>query len=248
MALQLFDLDDVEMQLTSHHKDLMNCVFYRVSTCRDQVVPYICNNHAALFGLEYRMVNYTNGENESWTRYVTYAVSTGSICIPTFEGADRAVNANDVRAFTLNISNQFPNINVRKLDRVLETLLGINTVSLDNCIRTWLDEASTRLIYRTADGPRVYEGSLPLLHRILFSYCKPSNVQSGRSYIYSIPNLIITQDDITKKKAFVVPNKSILLKMTDKPNCVATPLVLEAIRVITDAPTLRSFNPINVNC
>lgn len=223
-----------------------SCAFAGVSPCRDQVAPRICNGHAEYFGLTYRTVTYHNGDNETWTKIVTYISAVSSLHIPLFLDATHKVLLNEIRAFAINTQSNFPNIRIEEFQDRIACLMGLNAFgNSQDCYLSWLDDATSTVVVRRS-GSIQFLNELPALHRILFSCSEASNIRNtdANTYTYLVANVSLTYNEASGSFAFVVPNKSIVLKWTNRPNCVATPLVLDSIRLSNKKTQDRVFAPI----
>lgn len=228
------------------------CVFKDIGPCRDLVNPRICNGHAEYFGLTYRIVTYHNGNNETWTKLVTYVSAVSSLYIPLFLDSTNKVLLSEIRAFAINTQSSYPNIRVEEFQERLACMMGITAfANIQDCHTSWLEDPTSTLVVRK-NGNIQFFNDLPLLHRILFGCSDASNVRNtdAGTYTYLVANVSLTYNEATASYAFVIPNKSILLKWTNKPNCVATPVVLDAIRESNKKIQDRVFTPINnrVSC
>lgn len=228
------------------------CVFQGVSPCHDQINERICNAHAELFGLTYRVVSYHNGDNEAWTKVVAYISDTSSLNIPLFIDYNNKILVQEIRAFAINKQNIFPNINVELFQERIACLMGLNAfgTTLD-CHTSWLDDPTASIILRR-NGELSFFNEVPPLHKILFACVEASNIRNvdAGTYVYLIANVSLTYNEATSTYAFVMLNKNSILKWTNKPNCVATPVVLDATRASNYRVQDRVFTPINnpFNC
>lgn len=228
---------------------LKSCAFSGVSPCRDQVAPRICNGHAEYFGLTYRIVTYHNGDNETWTKIVMYISAVSSLHIPLFLDASNKILLNEIRAFAINTQSNFPNIRLEEFQDRIACLMGLNAFGNNqDCHLSWLDEPTSTVVVRRS-GTIQFLSELPPLHRILFSCAEASNIRNTEAgtYTYLVANVSLTYNEASGSFAFVVPNKSIVLKWTNRQNCVATPLVLDSIRLANQKSQDRIFTPISDN-
>lgn len=232
--------------LINEHKN-KTCVFKGVSACGDHVSHLICNNHAGLFGIIYKVANYKNGDNNVWTKIVTYISTNANLSIPLFQDSYAKILASDIRSFALNVCNINQNINVDEFQNRIACLMGVNIfTNLEDSKKCWLDDPLTEIILRKVDEePKAFRG-IPLLHKILFHYTSPSVIRNPKSgsQTYLVTNLSLTYNHANDRYSFEVPNGSCVLKWTENENCVATPIVLDAIRVISEQNEDRTFKPI----
>lgn len=237
-------------QQLSTYNPAKTCIFSGVSRCEDRVSPLICNRHAAIYGLINIVAHYHDGDNNSWSKIVTYAHSTSNINIPLFTDSNNKVNMNEVSAFCINAHNNFPDINYERLIRCMTSLLEIDATScFIDCSKSWYDDIGSFLLVKNNTGSIQFFKELPLLHKCLFYFINASTIRNikAESETYLVPNLVLTRSDSDDTYAFTVPNKKLLLKYTDKPNCVATPLVINGIREISYKQTDRVYKPITTN-
>lgn len=221
------------------------CRFKDVSPCRDQVSKHICNEHARIFGLAYRVVSYTNGNNDCWSSIESYICSNSNFHLPLFIDTNCEVLMSEIQSFALAACNTFPNIKLKGLEDAIACLMNLSAYDNNCTFGGWLDDENTRLIVQNQDGVQGLS-YIPPLHRLLFHHSKPSLTRNSvdGSQIYLVPNVSL-QYDVSNSTAatyhFVVPNKEYVLKYTDNPDCVATPLVLNAIRKNTAKQITRKF-------
>nr|WOJ45344.1 vp39 [Apis mellifera nudivirus] len=233
-----------------------SCRFKDVSPCRELVSNFICNEHAAIFGLTYKTASYQNGNNDVWTNIETYISSSANFSLPLFLDPSGEILTSEIHAFALAACNSFPNIRVEALKNVIACYMGMNAYDTNCSYGGWLDEDSTRIIVQDNNNMVKTLNYLPALHKMLLHYTKPSTVRNtaNDSQIYLVPNLSLQYDINNSTQAtyqFIVPNKKILLKWTNKPDCVATPIVLNAIRENAPKHRVRAFKPLsnaNVVC
>lgn len=222
------------------------CLFNKVSACRTQISKYICNEHASLFGLTYKLANYQNGHNDAWTSIDMYISAPSNLNIPLFVDARGEVLTSEIHAFAISACINYPNINVEELENVIGYLLGLTAFENRHTFDGWLEDRSTKIIVQDNGVVRSLS-QLPALHRMLFHYAKPStivNVDASQTYL--IPNVSLEYDTANTNSAtyrFVMVNRALTLKYTNKSDCVATPVVLNAIRENTTEPKSRAFKP-----
>lgn len=223
------------------------CYFREVSQCGDHVSRFICNAHAAMFGLIYRMVNYQDANNDSWSRIETYVSSPASFNIPLFKDRNGEILLSEIYSFALSVENSFPEVRVGRLRDTISCLMGITAYECTT--NGWLNDPNTRVIVQDADSVKV-TNTLPTLHKLLFYYAKPSLVRNVRNdtHVFLVPNVSLQYDTTNPSVAtyhFVIPSKKTMLKWTDRPNCVATSVVLNAVRVTGESQQVRFFKPIS---
>ncbi|ATY70230.1 OrNV vp39-like protein [Tomelloso virus] len=228
------------------------CIFQGVGSCdnRDHVSHLICNAHAAMFGLVNRLVSYHDGENNTWTKIVTYALSTSNINIPLFLDSKNNILMSEINAFAINVCNNYPNFKVNDLASRIACLMGLNMSSIqDICKKSWFDDYDSALIIRNNTGQMQYFKDLPQMHKCLFYFINASNIKNPKSNVesYLISNLSLTRNDSSDTYSFLIPNKQNMLKYNGKPDCAATPLVLDGIRIVSDYIGDRSFRPLAGN-
>lgn len=223
------------------------CIFEGVSPCRDQVSHVICNAHSRLFGLIHKSNSYRNDSGLEWVKINVYAMSQNSLTIPMFIDNYNKVLMSEIKNFTMNVCNKNPNIRVDVLQDRIAHLVGINLFGPDlECEPSWLSEASTNVLIHKRDD-NAFLTELPQLHRLLLFYANPSNIknESTGSGVYLIPNLTVVLNEQSNMFTFVVPTPNILLKYTDDSGCVATPLVIDALRVRKIMTSDRIYQPVH---
>lgn len=236
-------------QPTNVKQNIKTCILEGVSPCRDHVSHLICNAHAAIFGLVYKTASYHDGNNDIWSKIVTYNGSSNNISIPLFLNSKRDILVGEIYTFCVNACNTFTGIKVEALVSKISCLMGIRLSNGAECNMSWFDDINSALIIRNNSGDVQYYKDLPQLHKCLLYFVNASNIRNvnANSETYLIPNLSLTKNESSDTYSFVVPNKKGVLKYTDKPDCVATPLVLDGIRDITQFVGDRTFSPINNN-
>lgn len=233
--------------VTRRH-DNNSCLMSSLGNCKGNVSPYICNNHYRFFGLVNQLVHYTDGENETVSRVVTYACSVNNLSIPLFLDDTGKVLLNEIHSFSANVAHNFPNTNADDLSNIIACNLGLSAQE-DVCkLGGWLDDVSSEVILHDVNAGEVRSTKdLPKLHRILFHYTLPSMTynESTHSHVYFVDNIGLIRCPVTGRYKFSLLNKQNVLKYTDHPNCVATPLVLTAKHRITTGSQDRVFRQLN---
>ena len=222
------------------------CIFKAVSACNDYVHPLICNAHANLFGLQFEFASYCNGNNDVWSRIVTYVTANNTLNIPLFLSREGKILISEIRAFALTTCNTFPNINIDKFQEIISCNVGLNPFQGDCRLGGWLDEPATRVLCNDENNTiRIIEG-LPRLHKILFQFTIPSIVKNtaDNREIYSIPNVWLVANSASDTYNFTLFNKEIFLKRTERDFNVATPVVLMAISERSYSNNDKTFTPI----
>lgn len=222
------------------------CIFAKVSSCSDHVSKYICNTHARLFGLEYARADYTNGENQSWSRINAYYVGPAAIKIPLFLNQNNQIDTGAINDFALNAIATSGIPETSELGDAISCLVGFNAIQRDCKIQSWLDESgATLLVNRRSKGTVEYINTIPALHKYLFAHTKPSVVKNAETGGESItPSTLGLVVDESNRLHFEMMNPKTFCKMTDSPNCVATPITLLAIRTLPKQTTVNSFTKI----
>lgn len=230
-----YNQDDTEKKGT--------CRFKEVSLCRDHVSKYICNGHAELFGITYKLQNYLDANNNAWSRIISYICSSSSFNLPLFVEESGEISISEIHSFALSVCATHPNIKKDAFKNAIACLMGINAYESNCDCEGWLDDDSAKILVQKNNDISTLSG-LPTLHKILFHYSKPSFIFniSEDSQLYMLPTISL-QYDISSFQ-FRVPNKDTVLKWTSQPNCVATPIVLNAMLDIKPNDKLRSFKPI----
>lgn len=227
------------------------CYFNGISPCRDTISKYICNEHAALFGLTYELVDYTDGNNDNWSKIVTYICSTANFHLPLFLNRNGEILINEIHSFALTISNNHPNINLEEFENRIGCLMGMSAFETKCSFGGWLDDGSSNVIIQQPDGAATIT-QLPQLHRMLLHYTSPSITRNtlNDSQVYLVPTLSLEYDATNPSITtyhFIVPNKKIVLKKTQRPNCVATPIIVNAVRNRQPTSQLKTFKPIDMS-
>lgn len=227
------------------------CRFKDVSPCRDLVSTYICNEHASIFGITYKTASYQNGNNDVWNNIESYISSQANFSLPLFLDSHGEILLSEIHTFAMAACNTHPNIRVEALKNTIACLMGLNAYDKNCSLGGWLDDSKTKIILQDRENkPKTLE-NLPPLHKMLLHYSKPSVTMlnsEDKSQIYLVPNLSL-QYEINNSThptyRFIVPNKKVLLKWTNKADCVATPIVLNAIRESAPRNAVRSFKTLS---
>lgn len=213
------------------------------------VSKYVCNEHAELFGLTYEMVDYTNGNNDNWSKIVTYICSTANFHLPLFRNRNGEILVDEIHAFALTVCNNYPNVNREEFESRIACAMGMNAYDPACSYGGWMDDESNSMVI-VQNGENVSAISqMPKLHRMLLHYTSPSitrNLTNG-SQLYLVPTLSLeydTTNPATDTYHFVIPSKQSVLKKTHRPNSVATPIVVNAVRNQQATSQLRVFKPI----
>lgn len=236
--------------LNNNNQQPKTCIFEGISPCREQISHVVCNAHAALFGLIYKTASYHDGENDIWTKIETYISSSNNINIPLFMDSNSKILMSEIRAFCINACNNHPSIKVEPLSARIACLMGVSMNSAqDYCRKSWFDDPNSALVIRNNTGDIQYFKDLPQLHKYLFYYINASNIRNSKTdtETYLVPNLSLTHNDSSDSYSFIVPNKKNILKYTDNPDCIATPLVLDGIKEVSQSSGDLTFTPIHNN-
>lgn len=224
------------------------CIFKGMGSCGDHVSKFLCNNHSHIFGLIYKKAHYTNGDNEEWTRINTYVRTQSNFNIPLFKDKNDMISMTQVNNFAMKVCANHPNINSDQLSNIICCYLGLSA-SEDHCkLGGWLDDS--HIIVRDDQDRLRYFANLPKLHKILFHYALPSitiNAADNNSQVYLVDNVTLTYRSDDASYSFITPTKSIVLKYTNYPNYVATPIVLSGVRVISRSREDVAFRPMQRN-
>lgn len=223
------------------------CFFANVSACGDHVSQFICNNHAALFGIKYRIRSYCDGMNNTSTRINTYITTNHNFHIPLFITAEGKIMVDEIKTFCQNIQ-QLNDQQRNKFEQSVGCLVGLNTYSSTvfcDGLKGWLGDSATKIIVLMHNGvAQELNVQLPDLHKALFYYTRPTVTEVGTTQIYAITNISLVGDETNTSFAFSLINPSNILKLT-LPNSEATPLVLHAITTRTPKPETRTFAPMS---
>lgn len=212
------------------------CIFSRVSACRDFVGEMICNHHLGMFSLVNKPKTYRNGDNDQWTKISLYHTETGNLNIPLFTTKDHKILMEEIRNFVRNVCTNYPGINAGELESCIAKYMGGSPMfSQAHCTTGWLDDATNRVIIRNPTSVTAqYLQIVPYLHKVLFTYAQASNIinDTTGSQILLIPNVTLTSNEMNNSFVFTVINKKNILRHTDDPDCVSTPIILDAYRTI----------------
>lgn len=218
-------------------REIKQCRGHKISPCRgNQVSKFFCNEHAEIFHLYYQNTFYQNGNDDTWTSIDTFVTGTGLLNIPLFLDSNCEVLMSEIKTFALSAKHRKPNIDVRELENMIACYM--NLTAYDNCVvGGWLDDSSTKLIVQTGDTIQSLS-YIPPLHKMLFFYTKPAILrnESDGSQVYLVPNVSLQSTMNTSSAQtyqFTIPNREYMLKYADQLNNLATPVVLNAIRVTT---------------
>lgn len=242
------------------------CLFNGLGRCHDLISSQICNNHAAMFGLIFKTDCYTNAIGNSWERVNAYALHGHTIDIPLFSDRSGHIILAQVHKFARKVSNKWRDIKFELLVQRIGMLFGITATGVMALSEDlWLARPNTQVKTFIDNSVKEYYNRLPRLHCILFNDVRPSTIISdsqltnttnelANRMIISIPNLIleeVSDPDFGRMFRFVLTNPSNVLTMTTKSCCIATPLILDAIRFsnpISVAPNPIAFQPVIMDC
>jgi hypothetical protein len=171
------------------------------------------------------------------------------------DSEDRIIT-DEINSFVRNIKDQRTSIKEEELRCAITGLLYTTDAnaleihhSVRNSLASWLGEENTNLIVQTPENQpvpdRPYATRMRPLHKILLYFAKPGltkNVKTGTE-IFLAANLTLSYNSSTDSYSFVMLNKDAILKYTDAQNCVATPIVLNGIREITQTTSNIIFKP-----
>lgn len=206
--------------------------------CIDHDVGEMCNNHLKIFSMQNRLTSYVDGHNNQKTRPETLYFSHNNLSLPLFRNKNNIVSTQQIHQFAKN-AEKLHLIDGTKLAQIISCYCGLNTYVDDltpDC-RTWLDEEKNFVNF--FDGNKVTKHlskNLPRLHKLLLKHCYPSIVKNLKSdtTTYMLENVHFEYDNATDGYYLTLTNKDLLLKYTDQPNCVASPLVISGCRFIDD--------------
>lgn len=225
-----------------------NCMFRNAGGCGDHVSPDICNRHASIFGIEYGTISCLNGNNDSWSKIVMYVVSTTNLYLPLFIDKFGTILSDQVRDFMREASRNLNENEAMKIHDILACLLGVHMYDTDNgCNTSWLNEKDSHVIRFASNNDISYTQNIPQFYKNIFKYAQPSLLSNSSTgtQVYSVPNVALTYDETNDSYAFAMTNKSSLLKKTNEPDCLATPIVLDAVRIINKQQRNRVIKPLN---
>ena len=221
------------------------CILNGIGQCGAQVALYICNKHAELFSLVFKKEFYTNGDNDSWSDVATYVTGNKTFILPYFVNPNTGVlKVEDVKNYVASMVAQRPEFkrNEKDLLERICSLLGLSLVT-NSITRTWLNDALLA-VKRTDKIWSLPTKDMPMLHKVLLTHTKPSyliNESNGTSNVW-VDNICLTEKD--GNYAFVISNKSSLLKKTST-DSVATPLVLCAVKKVNVSANTQTIQTVN---
>lgn len=218
-----------------------SCMFSRLGNCSNFVHESICNNHSSkIFGLFYMLRDFTDGTGHHFQRIETYYSNIDtSFEIPLFTNNLGTILAGQIYTFAQKI-NRIINPRPELVDYIANTIsaqLGVSAYNLDKCppVNGWLgNDLGGLFIF---DGDVV--GSIPLqnlrpLHKILFKYTYPKIQMSANvpdDSLHRYENMILSKNNLTGESTFVMTNHRMVLKYTNRQDCVMTPIVLAGVAV-----------------
>lgn len=226
------------------------CLFLELGGCGTMVHHQICNEHSVnFFGLYYSLNDFTDGTGYHRTRIETfYANSDTSFEIPLFRSATNAVLSEAVLQYSEHLSRNCPggrSFNYKKLASIILPLVGLTPYSTE-CFKVsgWLaDETSAVYLFEPNITKVVWSKYIPVLHKILFKHTYPSITQYTKESAVGerrIENMILKHDDENIK--FVMTNNKMVLKRTNKVNCVKTPIVIAGVTLKTISKIAATSN------
>lgn len=234
-------------QFAYNEPKYVKCYFESVSRCGDHASSLICNEHLNMFGLQAKVCSYLTGDNNQHTCTELFVCADNNLNIPLFLNSTGDILEDEIYNFVNNVCVTMPTYNTRQkvlFDLIKKLCESTHTFLHNGLFNSWIDNDSSKIIIH---GTEVFEYNrkLPLLHRILFHHAHPSflkNVKANKS-VTSITNVKLVYDDATGRSSFVMSNKEMMLKLTKAPNCVALPVVLDALAEIHDVPNKITIQP-----
>lgn len=231
------------------------CFFKNVGICGRHVSDYICNNHAALFGVIYEKANFHTGLNQPFSRTLMYALANGNINIPLFKNRRNEIVSDEVNSFVESALDKMKLDPFDLRDRIL-CLLSKEILQRNvNCKIGWLGEPNTYLIVTEEGQDMSYYRNLPYFIQALFQYSDPSNITNGdnnaSNSIYLMSNIILVYNPMTDTYKFQIPSQILPIFLKYDPfarRSIAHSFVVDAIREVTVGGgdlTIKSSNNVN---
>jgi len=231
------------------------CILSQCGQCNDHVSKFICNSHAKLFGLIYKRILTCTANNHTQSRIVTYIHTPVEFELPLFIDFENSItDMTEVQSYlaAMQAVHKFPDNIMTNIARSVSCLSGLDPINRDRCELTgWLsNEMSEIYLYAPQNNENnmglAYKSmNLPLLHRMLLCYTKPSIlVESESSTKVYIPNIGLTKRG--GKYYITILNKDILLKyIGNERDYIASPLcLLGSEQNNNKANATRTFNRI----
>lgn len=229
------------------------CVLYELGGCADAVSPFLCNAHAEMFQLIYKLRDYTDGNNNHMPKIETYANTTTNLNIPLFIDQMGVASLPEICSFATQIQSNFRgrSFDIQKLINILSCLVGISAYNDTLCnIGGWLNEP-TSLLYAVHNDQimTMRAKNVTRLFKVLFYYSYPSTtvtIKDDRTEEQQImvENTALVYNSSTTSYAANFVNHETLLKWTRNPDCVATPIVLFGRREIQAQKPTTEYIPI----
>lgn len=218
------------------------------SSCHDKVAEYICNKHAAYFGLVFKERTMENLSGENVTDIVAYAIRP--INIPCFiTGTGLPINMMKISEFVARVKNEnklsdkdaadFRNalcisVGISPMSMVINSSINNANIVCNNIVTQEIQSINATHL------PPLYHA---LLHNIPFSCLMASDASWAK---VNIENLILQTDGTDFSIKTIAPEY--ILKYTSHHDCIATPLVFGCFKTIQNATsTITSFQHIPCN-
>lgn len=214
---------------------ISKCLLRELGGCKDMVSKFFCNKHCAYFGLTHKQVTLVNGNNDIWSEIVVYILSSENFRLPLFFDNEQNLMLSELQSYCQTISAQHPEVKPDKLAHIIGCLMGVSVNATKSCggIGGWIDNENSKLIAEINERP-MEVNTLSLFHKALLYYAKPAFAGED---IVRVPNIVLRQDQSNlidgNNLAFVIAEKTALLKYTGEPTSIATPLVLLAYTTFT---------------
>jgi len=199
----------------------------------------------------------TNGENKQNTEIFTVVDSTIDIMIPLFMSKKSRIITDELTTFCQKVAMRNKQIRPDRLFSVMNSLLVSptnNPMYINNTyVTSWLDEEHSLLFcYYDNNQPfKIKTTDLPLLHRMLFSYVRPTltnytQEDKQTKQIKIVETIVLPsafglrKNNIEESPYFCMINKRNILKYVDKNSLVNFPTVTGE-RTVTNPQEVISY-------
>lgn len=206
------------------------CIFEKLSPCSDKIGPYICNKHLLPFGMQRRLVSYTNGNGETEFRHETVVMSNTFFQLPLFQNKSSFISEKTINNFAASVCNKF-NLSENQY-RSFRDIIKQELTEKDCVTVGWFDQPFAGVVLRSEPENLIIK--LPAFIRKLLSCTYASNIiirSDNTAGKLRIPNTTFVQknEDIY----FVLTHPETFSKLTTNTNYsrnvqeIATPICID---------------------
>ncbi|UDM55394.1 VP39 [Phenacoccus solenopsis nudivirus] len=190
----------------------------------DRASRYICNDHAEIFQLNYLCRTTTNGDNNQRSEIFTVITSQTRFNLPLFVRGPNKIDADELTTFVTMVTTRHKNIQPDLLYSAISSLLHSSPRMYMHYTESWLDREDN-MLYGHSDTNqcfRVCTKDLPLLHKMLFCYSKPSltMLDETTADFEPVTTICLKSEKSQRTPYFTTPNPKNVLKYINKDSII----------------------------